>query len=287
MPGQTLSEIRQLLAAAGLSPLHRFGQNFLIDLNLMRKLVEAAGVTAGDVVLEVGPGTGSLTECLLDRGAAVVAVEVDRGLQELVAARLADQSRFELVRGDALGSKHELSADVLRVLGSRCAASDGFKLVANLPYQIATPLLVNLMRLAAPRLTLVACTLQREVAARLTAPPGSPAYGPVSVIARTFGRVESIARLPPEVFWPRPQVESEMLLVRPHDPGAPALDGEFVRFVRECFAHRRQTLRRILSRASPTPSELLDRAGLSASARPEELSPADWRRLHQARLSRP
>src|SRR5262245_51957316 len=102
MAGQTLADIRGLLAGAGIAPLHRFGQNFLIDLNLMRKLVAAAGVTSGDFVLEVGCGTGSLTELLLEAGATVIGVEIDRGLQSIVSQRFAHASSFSLICGDVL-----------------------------------------------------------------------------------------------------------------------------------------------------------------------------------------
>lgn len=285
MPGQTLQQIRELLAAAGLAPLHRFGQNFLIDLNLMRKLLDAAQLAPGETVLEVGPGTGSLTELLLERGAQVVAVEIDRGLQELLASRFHDQPRLALVCRDVLDSKHEIHSDVLQALGARCAPGGRFKLVANLPYQVATPLLANLLHLEAPRPALLACTLQREVAARLVAQPRTPQYGPISVIAQCAATVETVARLPPAAFWPRPQVESEMVLLRPNE-SAEAAGRPFADFVRTCFSHRRQTLRRILDRASPSRPEVLDLVGVNPSARPEELSPGQWQRLHRA-WSRP
>ena len=146
MPGQTLREIRALLAAGGLNPQHRFGQNFLIDLNLMRKLVAAAELSPDDVVLEVGPGTGSLTEMLLDAGVRVVAVEIDRGFQAILRERLAANQRFTLVQGDALAGKHRVNPLVLNALRqTRPGAGGSYKLVANLPYQIATPQLVDLL----------------------------------------------------------------------------------------------------------------------------------------------
>src|SRR5262245_9624801 len=169
MPGQTLSEIRSLLAAAGLAPQHRFGQNFLVDLNLMRKLVQRAEVSNADVVLEVGPGTGSLTEILLESGARVIAVEIDRGLQELLHARLGDNPRFTLLRGDALAGKNEINPSVLEALRSTETGPGGArKLVANLPYQIATPLLADLLHVTPP-VSRMTCTIQKEVGERLIA----------------------------------------------------------------------------------------------------------------------
>ncbi len=228
MPGQTLSEIRALLAAAGLSPQHRFGQNFLIDLNLMRKLVAAAELSPGDVVLEVGPGTGSLTELLLDAGVRVVAVEIDRGFQAILRERLGTNQRFTLVQGDALAGKHRVNPLVLHALEQARSphrpeadaprlppgAGGAYKLVANLPYQIATPLLMDLL-LATPAFERLTCTIQKEVAERLVAAPRTEAYGTASVMVQLMADVTAHAILPPTVFWPRPQVESAMVTIRP------------------------------------------------------------------------
>jgi 16S rRNA (adenine1518-N6/adenine1519-N6)-dimethyltransferase len=172
MPAHSIAQVRQLLDAAGLSPQHRFGQNFLIDLNLMRKLVDAAELSAADVVLEVGPGTGSLTELLLESGAGVISCEIDRGLATLNRERLGDRENFTLIEGDALATKHTLNPEILAALDRVRRASSlprgnetdeqagslpypesdsvsptpnckspaaTVKLVANLPYQIATP----------------------------------------------------------------------------------------------------------------------------------------------------
>lgn len=289
MAGQTLSEIKGLLATAGLNPQHRFGQNFLIDLNLMRKLVDAGSVEPADVVLEVGPGTGSLTEMLLDRGAHVISVEIDRGFQELLAARLGDHHRFALISGDALETKHALNPQILQKLDEIKPEPNGvYKLVANLPYQIATPLLIDLLliRVHFERLT---CTIQREVGERLAATASTDAYGPVSVIVQTLADVTLLAILPPSVFWPRPKVESVMLTIRPKP--AQALEvkdvGDFVAFVQLAFAHRRKMLRRLLKDAEFMGGEdAFLRAGVSLDARPEELSPAAWVALHRELRSR-
>lgn len=285
MCAQKLSEIRALLEEAGLSPQQRYGQHFLIDLNLMRKLVDAAQVGPEDVILEVGAGTGSLTEMLLERGARVIAVEVDRGLQTVLRQRLGRHPRCTLVQADALAGKHQINPLVLSVLRQHEPGPGGArKLVANLPYQIATPLLMELLYVTPPfeRLT---CTVQREVGERLAAEPRTPAYGPVSVIAQTLAEVRLIAILPPSVFWPRPTVESIMLTLRPRPVEHVALDdlADFARFVQRGFAQRRKMLRRVVR-----DWELLDalavfhRAGVSPDARAEELSVAHWRAFYQA-----
>jgi 16S rRNA (adenine1518-N6/adenine1519-N6)-dimethyltransferase len=285
MPGQTLSEIRALLAGAGLAPRQRYGQNFLIDLNLMRKLVAAADVRPDDIILEVGPGTGSLTEILLDRGARVVGVEIDRGLQALLRERLGKHPRFTLVQADILASKHQINPLVLNLLDERQPGTGGArKLVANLPYQIATPLLMELLY-AAPPFERLTCTIQKEVAERLAAEPRTAAYGPASVTSQTLAETELIAILPPSAFWPRPKVQSLMLTIRPR--AAAQIDVEdvadFVRFVQLGFGQRRKMLRRVVRDWA-----LLDalaafhRAKVSPDARPEELTPEAWRAFHRA-----
>lgn len=285
MPGQTLSEIRALLAAAGLAPRHRFGQNFLIDLNLMRKLAAAAELNAADVVLEVGPGTGSLTEILLDSGARVISVEIDRGLAGVLRERLGEHPRFTLIQADALAGKHEINPLALNVLKEQEPHPGGArKLVANLPYQIATPLLMELLY-ATPRLERLTCTIQKEVGRRFLAEPETDDYGPVSVITQTLADVEWIATVPPGAFWPRPQVESAMLTIKPRPPErievADAAD--FARFVQRGFLHRRKMLRRAVQEwgLSDAMAAFL-KAGLSPEARPEQLSPAQWRAFHRA-----
>jgi len=283
MPGQTLSEVRGILAAAGLAPQHRFGQNFLIDLNLMRKLVSAAELTAADTVLEVGPGTGSLTECLLAAGAGVVAVEIDRGLQRVLAERFATEPRFELVAGDVLAGKHTVSPEVRAALARRPPGPGGaYKLVANLPYQVATPLLVDSLLLVPPFERLV-CTVQREVGERLVAPVGTDAYGPASVVAQFLADTAVLARVPPAAFWPRPQVDSVMVMLRPRPNAAGGAAAAFAAFVQRGFGQRRKMLRRFLARLEGVAVETACAAAeVSPQARPEDLLPAAWWRLFQA-----
>jgi 16S rRNA (adenine1518-N6/adenine1519-N6)-dimethyltransferase len=285
MPGQTLSEIRSLLAGAGLAPQQRYGQNFLIDLNLMRKLVAAADVRAEDVILEIGAGTGSLTEILLDRGARVVGVEIDHGLQALLRDRLGQRPRFTLVQADALASKHQINPLVLKILNRRTPEPGGArKLVANLPYQVATPLLMELLY-TTPSLERLTCTIQKEVGQRLAAEPGTSAYGPVSVISQTLAEIELIAILPPSAFWPRPKVESLMLTLRPRAPEQIAVDDvpAFVSLVQRAFTQRRKMLRRVVR-----DWDLLDalavfhRAGVNPDARPEELTPKVWQEFYRS-----
>ena len=274
-----------MLASVGLSPRHRYGQNFLIDLNLMRKVVEASGLQPADTVLEVGCGTGSLTEMLLAAGAYVVGVEIDHGLQDLLRSRLGENARFSLVAGDVLAGKHQINPDVLAELGRHAPAAPGqYKLVANLPYQVATPLLMELLYVQ-PRFGRLTCTIQKEVGERLSAAPDTEAYGPISVIAATLADVRLVATFPPTAFWPRPKVESVLVDIKPSsDPpiAAPEIPA-FVEFVRGSFLHRRKTIKNVLQTliGRIAASAVLAGADINPQTRPEALGPPAWRNLFE------
>lgn len=256
---QTLSEIRQLLAERGLRPKHRFGQNFLHDKNQLGKLIDAAEITPGDVVLEVGPGTGTLTEALLERGAEVVACELDRDLAALIRDRLGD--RITLIEGDCLEGERRLNREVVSALAGR-----SFKLIANLPYQAASPLMGALL-MDHPECAGAYVTIQKEVADRLLASPGTKEYGPLTVIIRSLAEVRKLATLKPTSFWPQPKVTSAMVAITPK-PGS-ASSHDFAKFITAIFAKRRKQLGGIFAshgRAMQWP------AGVSPQQRPESLS---------------
>lgn len=240
---QTLAEIKDLLASRGLRPKRSLGQNFLIDHNLIRKLVDASGVGPGSLVLEAGPGTGTMTEELLARGCRVVACELDDGLAGMLAERmptLTGGEHFRLIHRDCLEGKHALAPEIVEALGG-----EPFSLVANLPYGAATPLLSTLL-LRHPTCHTMAVTIQREVADRLSAPPGCKEYGPLSVIARVFAEFHRVAQAPPSCFWPRPDVTSSLVLLR-RRPNPPSRDAEGLSaFLAELFAHRRKQLGSVL-----------------------------------------
>lgn len=261
---QTLAEIRQLLEAHGLSPRKSLGQNFLIDQNLVRKLVDAAAVGPGDLVLEVGPGTGTLTEELLSRGCEVVASELDRGLAALLRERLgaAYPNRFTLVEGDCLAGKRHVNPAILQALRGR-----SFTLVANLPYNAATPLMLALL-VEHPECRGLFVTVQREVADRLLAHPSTKEYGTLGVVAQAVGEVKRIATLPPACFWPRPDVTSAMASVlRRPDPMTNNPAG-LAAFCQAVFAKRRKQLGSVLGKDVPWPE------GIGPLMRIEELTPA-------------
>lgn len=264
---QTLSQIRELLAQRDLRPKHRFGQNFLHDHNQLRKLVSAADVQSGDLVLEVGPGTGTLTETLLEAGAQVVACEVDPDMAAIIAEHVAPRfpDRLSLVRADCLSSKHAIAGEVTAHL------TRPFKLVANLPYQIASPLISSLLIDYSAQTCAALClglfiTVQREAAERIVSAPRSKEYGVLSVLCQTFAAVETIARLSPGCFWPSPKVESAMITIRPCAQSAVADRREFGAFLQRLFGQRRKQLGGILGRDQVWPD------GIQPLQRPEDLT---------------
>jgi len=266
--GQSLGQIRALLGAAGLTPKHRLGQNFLHDGNQMSRIVKAAEIKPGQLVLEVGPGTGALTERLLDIGATVVAVEVDRDLEPILRQRLAGYGQqVTLVIGDVLTSKHVINEAVLGALREAGGSLQKFKLVANLPYQIASPLLINLaVGSQAVQMAGAVVTVQQEVAGRLIAQPGGKTYGPLSVMVQAMCEVQGVGVIGPRCFWPEPKVQSAVVrLSRREKP----LTGDPLRLsqtVRQLFGQRRKQLGTIVGRGRALPS------GIELDQRPEQLS---------------
>ncbi len=247
---QTQSYLRGLFAQRGIAPRHRLGQNFLIDLNLHELIVDEAGVGPGDVVLEVGPGAGALTVMMAGRGAMVVAVELDPQMAKLTEEAVASFSRVRVLNTDALANKNTLNPILIESIeqAMALAPSRAFKLVANLPYNVATPLIVNLLIHPVLCPALMVVTIQRELAERIMALPSTPAYGSLAVIVQSLAGVSIVRVLPPSVFWPRPKVESTIVAIRSDARRRAALDVFwFHEIVRKLFLHRRKNLRHVLS----------------------------------------
>ena len=255
---QTLSEIRSILAECGLRPKRRLGQHFLHDKNILAKLVDAAKLQGPELVLEIGPGTGTLTEALIEAGAEVVTCEIDADLASITEDRFAQ--RVRLIRSDCLDAHRRLNPQIVDALGDR-----PFKLVANLPYQIASPLICTLL-LDHPGCRGQFVTIQREVADRLLAPPGTKAYGALTIIVRVMADLERIAVLKRTSFWPPPAVDSAMMRIVPAPERAVNDPAGLARFVTGLFSMRRKQLQTILGRRDRWP------AGVTGRLRPEALT---------------
>lgn len=280
MTRQTQSFLIQRMQEAGLRPQGRHGQNFLIDLNLLDLLVQAADLGPSDVVLEVGTGMGSLTTRVAPLVAAVVTVEIDPRLASMAAEELAGLANVTLLQQDALKNKNHLHPAVLAALHEKLAAvpSGRLKLVANLPYNVATPVLSNLLTFDPAPVSLTA-TIQKELADRIVARPGTKDYSALSVWMQALCAIEIVRELPPQAFWPRPKVHSAIIHIRPN-PAKRALLGDlayFHGFVRSLFCHRRKFLRGVLvSMLSErldkgAVDELLASFGFAADVRAEQL----------------
>ncbi|MEM1213308.1 MAG: 16S rRNA (adenine(1518)-N(6)/adenine(1519)-N(6))-dimethyltransferase RsmA [Planctomycetota bacterium] len=285
---QTLTEIKQLLATHGLRPKHRLGQNFLHDHNHQQRILAAANPQPTDLLLEVGPGTGTLTVDLLDAGATVIAVEIDTDLQPILEQVTAEHAhRFTLLLGDALAGKHHLNPDLLNALarpqGDAASAASSppttFKLIANLPYHIASPLLANLALLSPteyPTMTTAVVMVQKEVADRLTASPSTKAFGPLGIVLQALYHTTTVSTLPPSCFWPPPSIASAVVrLVRRDEPLTPHPQA-FSDFLHTLFSKRRKQLGSILGRGFPFPP------AITTTQRPETLTVEQLIELHDA-----
>ncbi|MEA2703339.1 MAG: rRNA (adenine1518-N6/adenine1519-N6)-dimethyltransferase [Actinomycetota bacterium] len=264
------SDVRRLLDEHGLRPSKARGQNFVIDPNTVRRIARLARVGPGDRAVEIGAGLGSLTLALAETGAAVTAVEVDRGLVTALRSVVASAG-VTVVEGDAL------TLDWEALLGA-----GPWILVANLPYNVATPLVADLLD-GVPAITRMLVMVQREVAQRLVAGPGDDAYGAVSVKVAYWASSRIVGSVPPTVFLPQPTVESSLVeIVRLDAPPVPdTVDRErLFRLVSAGFGQRRKMLRRSL--ASLVDPEAFAVAEVRPEARAEELGLDDWARLAAA-----
>jgi 16S rRNA (adenine1518-N6/adenine1519-N6)-dimethyltransferase len=260
------ADVRRIASSLGLRPTKSKGQNFVVDANTVRRIVRTADVTADDVVVEVGPGLGSLTLALLPEVARVVAVEID---QALAAALPETVSEFAPGLADRLDV---VAADALRM--SSLPGPDPTALVANLPYNVAIPVLLHLLE-TVPSLRRALVMVQKEVAARLAAGPGSRTYGVPSVKAAWYAEVHLAGPVPRTVFWPVPNVDSALVALTCRPPPAGAVRHDVFAVVDAAFAQRRKTLRAALADWAGSPAaaeEVLCAAGIDPSSRGEQLS---------------
>jgi 16S rRNA (adenine1518-N6/adenine1519-N6)-dimethyltransferase len=281
---QTKTEIQRLLAGAGVEPNKRLGQHFLIDLNLMEFLLNNAGITHNDIVLEVGTGTGSLTGELIKRAGRVVAVEYDEVLGPMTQQLYKDCDNFEIVIGDALENKNTINHDVTAKLKNAYDQLGGrILLVANLPYSAGSSVMLNLLdgAVVADAMTV---TVQKEVADRMVAAPNSDDYGILSIFLTAMGHCKMLRKLSPKVFWPEPQVDSAIVRFD-RDPAKVALIHNvplFKEVVNLFMGHRRKMLRACVKHSDGRLAnvhhweDIFQRSFVEPHHRPEELTAENY-----------
>lgn len=265
------TEVSALLSKHGLAPRRAFGQNFVVDANTVRKIARIADVHVGDYVLEIGAGLGSLTLALAETGAQIIAVEIDNGLVEVLRETTALLPNVEVIHGDAM------QLDWKPLLEK----SQHWHVVANLPYNVATPMVADILD-GIPQVDHLLVMVQSEVADRLVAQVGSDAYGAVSVKINYWATAKIVGDVSASVFFPQPRVESALVDIRRRaEPGVMGVAAnELFKLVRAGFAKRRKMLRRALADIA-TPQDFIV-ADVNSESRAEELDLASWGRLCKA-----
>ena len=264
---QAGGEIRDLLTRHGVKPRKSAGQHFLVDKNIVGKTIALAGLETGEKVIEIGAGTGTLTRAMAEGGTAILAYEFDPRLRPVLEEVLAERPNVELVIEDAT------AVDFPNVLDA-----GPWVLVANLPYHVGTPLLLELVQNAF-QVTRFIVMVQREVARRLEASPGGKRYGVPSVVASLYTTTVDSFRVSPSVFYPAPSVESTVIRLDRIPPPDPDSRSRAVSLARAAFGKRRKMLRQSLRGALRDPEAVVAAAGLDPTARAEDLSPQDYLEL--------
>lgn len=247
----------------------RLGQNFLYDPSILEKIIQAAKVLPDDAVVEIGPGPGKLTRLLAERVQKVIAIELDERLYGRLEEEFSEISNIELVHGDALEYPYgELKE---------------FKVVANIPYYITTPIIFKLLEYR-EHLRSITITVQKEIAERIVAGPGGKEYGRLSIMVQYFGKPKIKLMIPKEAFRPVPKVDSAVIHIDIYKSPAVAVKDEqfFFALVRTAFSHRRKTILNALKGLSPDIKEKLLITGIESTRRPETLSPEEYARLSDA-----
>jgi len=278
---QTLSFISKSLERAGLHPKTKYGQNFLVDLNLLDILVSGSDIQKTDVILEVGTGMGSLSKLMAPLAGAIVTVEIDRDLQALAAKQLRGLDNVTMLTCDALRNKNHMREDVLIAVREKMASipNSNFKLISNLPYNVATPIISNLLTVD-PFPDRMVVTIQKELAQRIVAEPSCKDYSALTIWMQSLCDCEILRILPPSVFWPSPKVDSAIIRVTPNPTKRKRIvDLEYFHSrLRALFFHRRKFLRSQIFTATqddltkPQVDEILEKLNLQPNLRAEQLS---------------
>ncbi|EAQ81382.1 16S rRNA (adenine(1518)-N(6)/adenine(1519)-N(6))-dimethyltransferase RsmA [Blastopirellula marina] len=279
---QTISFLTKRFREVGLRPVSKHGQNFLIDMNLLDMIVSSADLGPQDVVLEIGTGTGSLTTRMAAAAGHVITVEIDEHLFTLASEELFEFDNVTMLQFDVLKNKNAFRPEVMETIKEKLAEipDSRLKLVANLPYNVATPILSNLLRSEITPFSMTV-TIQKEVAERIIAVPSTKDYGALSIWMQSQCRCEIVRIMGPGVFWPRPKIDSAIIHLQVDDELRGRIpDREFFHhFTRAIFFHRRKFLRSVLMSAfkeqltKTQVDEVIAENGLQPDARAEQFTP--------------
>ena len=269
------SVTRHILKAFNLHATKKFGQNFLVDANIVRGIVDSAEAGPGDKILEIGPGIGTLTQGLAESGAEVIAVEIDKKLPAVLAETLKGYDNVTIVPGDIL------KVNIREIMGE-----GPFKVAANLPYYITTPILMALLEQHLP-ITHIVTMVQKEVAERMVAKPGSRIYGTLSVAVQYYTEPHIAYDVPPRSFIPAPEVDSVVIACKVRETPAVAVKDEkvFFRVVKSAFGQRRKTISNAMKGAGFDKEQIaaaFEKAGIDAGRRGETFSLEEFGRLADA-----
>ena len=274
----------QFLQDHGISAKKRYGQNFLIEPRVLKKIIEGAGITKEDTILEIGPGIGTMTQALCEAAGRVIAVEIDRDMIPLLEENLAGYDNYEIINDDIL------KVDLGALAESAFSENAGrFKVVANLPYYITTPIIMGLLEQKLP-LESITVMVQKEVAERMQAQPGTKDYGALTLAVQYYTEAEIIANVPSNCFVPRPNVDSAVIRLKLHEerPVQPQDEAKMFRVIKASFAQRRKTLVNGLKNDPALQAEGIDRErieaafsqmGLDPNVRGERLTLEEFARL--------
>jgi len=278
MPDLTSPRVlRELLKERSLSPKRQWGQNFLIDANIAHKIAASLEAVPGREAIEIGPGAGALTKTLLDKGYRVLALEIDRGLVSLLEEIFMGNGQIQIRQADVLKVNWQ------ELLQEHSAFNNLPKLISNLPYVISGPFIYSILKEALP-FSIVVLMLQKEVAWRLVATPGSPDYGALSVICRYYAYGRVLFEVSSNVFWPKPKVGSAVIQLLPGRRSlAPEEEPLFRAIVQGVFQQRRKTIFNNLARLFPDLRDQIDSfcsaSGITPTSRPEELDVEQFAKL--------
>ena len=275
----------QFMKQHGISAKKRFGQNFLIDKRVLDRIIEGAEITKQDIVLEIGPGIGTLTQALCEAAAFVLAVEIDRDMIPLLQENLSQYDNYEIINEDVLKLDiKQLIEEKQKSLNTENASR--IKVAANLPYYITTPIIMQLLESRLP-ISSITVMVQKEVADRMQAAPGTPDYGALSLAVQYYARAEITAKVPPNCFIPRPGVDSAVITLKCHEePPVTVQDDRYMfKLIKAAFSQRRKTLVNALKndaslKLSKEQAEAaIKKLGLDINIRGERLSLTDFARL--------